>query len=338
MRLIEHCSLTDKHSFHLNANARYWADFDHEDELRSILTDHRFTNLPHLVVGGGSNLLFKGDYPGLLLHPDMKGMEVVAEEKGTVLIKVGAGVVWDDFVAASVAQVWSGAENLSGIPGCIGASPVQNIGAYGVEAKDLIVGVEAIDMANGQPVTLTHADCHFGYRDSVFKHTLKNALVVCRVTFRLSTHFHPNLGYGDLAARVKASGNITSVLVRETILAIRQEKLPDPDIQGNAGSFFMNPVIPAAHYQSLLTTYPDMPGWPQGDDVVKVPAAWCIERTGWKGRQLGGAAVHDKQPLVLVNKGTATPADVLQLSAGIQADVLAAFGITLKPEVLFIEA
>ena len=133
MRLIEHCSLTDKHSFHLNANARYWADFDHEDELRSILTDHRFTNLPHLVVGGGSNLLFKGDYPGLLLHPDMKGMEVLAEEKGTVLIKVGAGVVWDDFVAASVAQGWSGAENLSGIPGCVGASPVQNIGAYGVE-------------------------------------------------------------------------------------------------------------------------------------------------------------------------------------------------------------
>lgn len=336
MQLIEQCSLTDKHSFHLEAYARYWAEFSHEDEAVSLLTDHRFDALPRLVVGGGSNLLFTGDYPGLLLHPDIQGYDLVGEEKDAVLVKVGAGMKWDDLVAETVARGWSGAENLSGIPGCVGASPVQNIGAYGVEAKDLIVEVEALELATGHPVHLSQADCRFGYRDSVFKHRLKNALVVTRVTFRLSTRFQARLDYGDLAARVGSQGEPTPALVRETILAIRREKLPDPDTMGNAGSFFMNPVIQVAHYNNLLVSHPAMPGWPQADGTVKVPAAWCIEQTGWKGKQLGGAAVHARQPLVLVNKRGATPADLLQLSAAIQADVLATFGITLKPEVLFI--
>lgn len=338
MHIIEHCSLTDKHSFHLDAKARYWAEFSHEEEALALLSDQQFAGLPRFVVGGGSNLLFTADYPGLLLHPAIQGTSLVDEDKDTVFINVGAGETWDDFVAESVAKGWYGAENLSGIPGCVGASPVQNIGAYGVEAKDLIDEVEALDLVTGLSVKLNQAECRFGYRDSVFKHRLKNALVITRVRFRLSTRFQPNLNYGDLARRVMALGDSTPALVRDTILTIRHEKLPDPDNLGNAGSFFMNPVIPAAHYHSLLATYPDMPGWPQSDDTVKVPAAWCIERTGWKGKQLGGAAVHDKQPLVLVNKGGATATDLLNLSAGIQADVLSAFGIHLKPEVLFIQA
>lgn len=336
MRLIEQCSLTDKHSFHLEANARYWAEFSHEDEAVSLLTDHRFDQLPRLVVGGGSNLLFTKDYPGILIHPDIQGLDLVDEEKDTVLVKVGAGMKWDDLVAETVARGWSGAENLSGIPGCVGASPVQNIGAYGVEAKDLIIDVEALELSTGHSIHLNHADCQFGYRDSAFKHRFKNALVVTRVTFRFSTRFQANLNYGDLALRVEAQGTPTPALIRETILAIRREKLPDPDDLGNAGSFFMNPVIPATHYNTLLKSHPAMPGWAQADGNIKVPAAWCIEQTGWKGKQLGGAAVHARQPLVLVNKGGATPADLLQLSAAIQADVLATFGITLKPEVLFI--
>lgn len=338
MQLIEQCSLANKHSFHVEAKARFWAEFSHEDEALSLLSDRRLAGLPRFVVGGGSNLLFASDYPGVLIHPAIQGFTVVGVEKDTVLVKVGAGMPWDDFVAASVTQGWSGAENLSGIPGCIGASPVQNIGAYGVEAKDLIVEVEALDLTSHQPIRLKAAECQFGYRDSVFKHRLKNALIVTRVTYRLSTRFQANLTYGDLAKRVAVLGEPTQALVRETILAIRREKLPDPENQGNAGSFFMNPVIPADHYQSLLATFPDMPGWVQANEKVKVPAAWCIERTGWKGKQVGGAAVHNKQPLVLVNKGNATAADIIQLSASIQADVLATFGIQLKPEVLFIQA
>lgn len=336
MQLIEHCSLSDKHSFHLPVKARYWMDVEHEEALRSVLTDHRFANLPRVVVGGGSNLLFLGDYPGLLIHPSNQGIEVVAEEQHAVLVSVGAGVTWDDFVAASVAQGWSGAENLSGIPGCVGASPVQNIGAYGVEAKDLIVGVEAFDLSTGSFLRLSRDDCHFGYRNSVFKQTLLHT-VVYRVTYRLSTRFQPNLNYGDLAARVQATGTLTPASVRETVLAIRREKLPDPGLFGNAGSFFMNPIIPSEHYQTLKTDHPDIPGWPQPDGTVKVPAAWCIERAGWKGRHRGGAAVHDRQPLVLINKGTATPEDILQLAAAIQADVLSSFGIHLVPEVQLIE-
>lgn len=336
MLLLENCSLKHKHTFHLDLKTRYWADFESVEELHNILTDRTFQQLPVLPVGGGSNLLFTADFPGLLVHSAIKTMELIEESSDYVLIRVGSGVVWDDFVAHAVRQGWSGAENLSGIPGEVGASPVQNIGAYGAEAKDLVVSVEALNRKRCIMETFSHEACEFGYRESIFKKALKDQYVVCYVTFRLSTIFFPNMAYGDVATRVRMKGEPTPDILRQTILEIRGEKLPDPNITGNAGSFFMNPVITTNQYQALKQTYPDIPGWVLDEGRVKVSAAWCIEKTGWKGRQLGHVGVHPRQPLVLINLGEASAAEVIALSDKIRADVETLFGLSLKPEVLFI--
>jgi len=227
-------------------------------------------------------------------------------------------------------------ENLSGIPGDVGATPVQNIGAYGSEAKDSIVLVEALNMETLELKTFTNAECQFGYRDSIFKKELKNKFIVCYVTYSLSNHFKPNLKYGDLNERMEKAGGICLKNVRKAILEIRNSKLPDPQIIGNAGSFFMNPEIPKSQFEALKTHYPEMPSWPINEAIVKVSAAWFIDKAGWKGKSLGNAAVHDKQALVLVNLGNAVAADILNLSEHIIEDVKSQFGITLHPEVIFI--
>jgi len=336
MQLLENCSLKDKHTFHMEVKSRYWADFGSMEELCTILTDKKVEKLPRLAVGGGSNLLFTRDYPGILLHSTIKTIELVQEDEQTVLVKVGSGVVWDDFVANAVGKGWSGLENLSGIPGEVGASPVQNIGAYGSEAKDTIVSVEALNMETLQMEQFSNADCQFGYRNSIFKNSLKNRFIVCYVTYRLSKVLKENIQYGDLAGIVQNKGGINLHNIRQSILEIRAEKLPDPDITGNAGSFFMNPEIPADHYQSLKEKYPQMPGWPLVNGLVKISAAWCIDQAGWKGKSLGNAAVHNRQALVLVNPGQAEAADIVALSDRIIHDVNSLFGINLHPEVLFI--
>jgi UDP-N-acetylmuramate dehydrogenase len=336
MQIIENCALEAKHTFHIPASARYWADFANVTELRNLLTDSRFQNLPVLPVGGGSNLLFIHDYPGLLLHSCICDMEKIADEGDAIYIRVGSGVNWDALVDWTVQQGYSGLENLSGIPGEVGASPVQNIGAYGAEAKDSIHTVETIDLKTLEERHFTHAECRFGYRDSIFKKDLKNQFIVCHVIYKLSKTYKPNTKYGDLTVRLERLGGITLQNVRKAILEIRNEKLPNPDVMGNAGSFFMNPEIPDSDYQCLLKQYPQIPGWPLNNGKTKVSAAWCIDQLGWKGKHLGNAAVHDKQALVLINPGHATAKDIQILCESIIADVRNHFGIELHPEVLFI--
>lgn len=336
MQLVEHCSLKDKHTFHLDVNCRYWAEATDERDLVSILTDNRFADLPVFLIGAGSNVLFTSNFNGLMLHVGIQGIDIVREDDLSVEVRVGAGVVWDDLVEWAVKHHYSGIENLSGIPGCVGASPVQNIGAYGAEVKDVILEVEVLDRRTHEIKVLNREACQFSYRDSVFKHAFKNTFIVCRVVYRLSKCFHPNLGYGDLEKQVREKGEVTAKTIRDSILSIRELKLPDPDVFGNAGSFFMNPILPSETYNKLKQTYPSIPGWDLGNGQVKVPAAWCIEQAGWKGRELGGAGVHPNQPLVLINKGNATASDLLNLAERITSDVSALLGVTLKPEVLYV--
>jgi len=336
MRLVEHCSLKDKHTFHLDVNTRYWAEAADEKEIASILSDSRFADIPIFPIGAGSNLLFTSDFNGLLLHVDIQGIERVREDYLSVDVRVGAGVVWDDLVEWAVDHNLSGIENLSGIPGCVGASPVQNIGAYGAEVKDVIHIVEVMDRQTLEIKKFKQEECLFSYRDSIFKHAYKNRFIVCWVVYRLSKKFCPNLSYGDLGTRVREKGEVTLASIRDNVLLIRELKLPNPDVFGNAGSFFMNPILSVEEYKTLKTDFPSMPGWELGDGRMKVPAAWCIEQAGWKGRDLGGAGVHPGQPLVLINKGSATASDILKLAEHIEMDVFKKFGLSLKPEVLYI--
>jgi len=266
----------------------------------------------------------------------LRTIELIREEAQSVLVRVGSGVVWDDFVAYVVGKGWCGVENLSGIPGEVGASPVQNIGAYGAEAKDTIVLVEALNLETLQMQRFSNADCQFGYRDSIFKKSLKNRFMVCYVIYKLSTVLNANIRYGDMDRRIQEKGGVNLQNIREAILEIRSEKLPDPSIIGNAGSFFMNPQIQAEQYQRLKKLWPEMPGWTLENGKIKVSAAWCIDQAGWKGRSLGNAAVHDRQALVLVNPGYATAAEMVALSDRIIHDVKAKFDIDLHPEVLFV--
>lgn len=335
MPLFENIQLRDKHTFHLNASSRYWADYESVDELVNILKDKRFDGLPIFPVGGGSNLLFTQDYPGLLVHSALCTLEAT-EMDAEVHLRAGSGVVWDDLVAFAVEHAWSGLENLSGIPGEVGASPVQNIGAYGSEAKDSILLVEALNVETMQVQTFTNEACQFGYRDSIFKKGLKDKFIVLYVTYCLSKTFTPNLKYGDLNERMEKAGGPSLSNVRNAVLEIRGSKLPDPLLIGNAGSFFMNPEIPLVQFEAIKLRFPEIPAWPLGEDKIKISAAWCIDKAGWKGKSLGNAAVHDKQALVLINSGKAEATDIINLSNRIIQDVQALFGIQLHPEVIFI--
>lgn len=320
----------------MEASTRFWADFESVEELCNLLKDKRFIEYPKFSIGGGSNLLFTRDYPGLLLHSTLHSIDSTECANGNVLVRAGSGVLWDDLVDYTVEHGLSGLENLSGIPGEVGASSIQNIGAYGSEAKDSIELVEALELETLEMKSFSNVDCKFGYRDSIFKKDLKNKFIVCYVTYNLSKVFIPNLKYGDLNERMEKAGGISLKNVRKAILEIRNSKLPDPQIIGNAGSFFMNPEISKIQFEKLKIKFPDMPYWPLSEDRVKVSAAWCIDKAGWKGKKLGNAAVHDKQALVLVNPGNAVAADIINLSDRIMEDVKAQFGIQLHPEVIFI--
>jgi UDP-N-acetylmuramate dehydrogenase len=269
--------------------------------------------------------------------PELKKHEIVYEDDEAVHVRVGAGEVWDDFVAYAVNQGWYGAENLSLIPGEVGASAVQNIGAYGMEAKDLIVNVEALDVTTGNDSVFTNTECRYAYRESIFKKEWKGRYIITYVTYRLSKSPQFHLEYGNVKGELEKQGcELTLKNVRDVIIRIREAKLPDPKVQGNAGSFFMNPVIPRMQYESLLAKYPEMPHYKVDEEWVKVPAAWMIDRCGWKGKRMGNAGVHDKQALVLVNCGGATGQEIITLSQHIQQSVYESFRIAIVPEVNFI--
>jgi UDP-N-acetylmuramate dehydrogenase len=339
--------LQSRHTFGMDVKTRLWVEYDTVDDLRQLLAAPDELPRPWLCIGGGSNLLFGGDYPGTMLHSAIRGYEVTHEDADTVTVKVGAGEVWDDLVAYTLQQGWSGAENLSLIPGEVGASAVQNIGAYGLEAKDLIQEVFTVEVATGQPRVFRVEECAYGYRDSVFKRALKGRYIVTHVSYRLSKIPVYRLDYGNIRAElekrlgpipadVSAVPNLSPALVRQVIIDIRRAKLPDPKEEGNAGSFFMNPVVDEAVYTRLLGEYPDMPHYPAGPGKVKIPAAWLIDRAGWKGRTVGHAGVHHRQALVLVNRGGATGQEVMHLAEQICQSVKKQFGVEIHPEVNYV--
>ncbi len=290
---------------------------------------------PFLHIGGGSNLLFTKDYDGLILHSRIEGIEVTEEDDRFVSVRVGAGVVWDDFVAYCVEHGWYGAENLSLIPGEVGASAVQNIGAYGVEVKDLITAVETVNIQAEERVYLVE-ECGYTYRNSIFKRPENKATFVTYVRFRLSKEEHYTLDYGTIRQELEKYPSLTLSVVRKVIIAIRESKLPDPKVMGNAGSFFMNPIVPKEELEALQQEYPRIPYYELADGRVKIPAGWMIDQCGWKGKALGPAAVHDKQALVLVNRGGAKGSDIIALSDAVRASVREKFGIDIHPEVNFI--
>ena len=332
MTIRDNCSLADRNTFGMDVRANSLIDWASTDELKNALQD---IEKPVLMIGGGSNLLFMGDFKGTVLHSTISSIEIIGSTDDHVHVKVGAGVVWDDFVAWCCINGFWGVENLSAIPGEVGASAVQNIGAYGVEAKDVIDTVQTICLADGSERDFSNAECNYAYRQSIFKNELKGQYAVAYVIYTLSKVPQPRLGYGALEQEVERLGGPTLANIRQAVIAIRESKLPDPKVLGNAGSFFMNPVISEQEFNIIRSNYPDVPSYPaQGG--VKVPAGWLIEKTGWKGRSLGPAAVYEKQALVLVNKGGATGADVKRLADTIIADVKQKFGITLSTEVNYI--
>lgn len=319
-------------TFGIEARAAEFIDYTDARDLSDIFPLAGVARWLH--IGGGSNLLFTRDYDGLVLHSSATGVEVVAEDDETVDVRACAGLGWDDFVSMCVGRGWTGAENLSLIPGEVGASAVQNIGAYGVEACDLIRRVETFDTENRCHRTFGVGECGYSYRDSRFKH--EKQYIVTHVTYRLSKRFKPDLSYGNLSSIFAGQEDrLTPAALREAVIGVRRAKLPDPEVTGNAGSFFMNPVVSEDKYRQLLSVYPSMPAYKVAGGV-KLPAGWLIDRCGWKGRSLGRAGVHPMQALVLVNLGGATAEDIMRLAATIEADVADKFGVAIKPEVNYI--
>ncbi len=331
MIIRENYSLKAHNTFGIDARCRQFVEFSSVEEGQQTAAMLRTSATPYIIIGGGSNLLLTRDFDGIVVRSAIMGRELSSPTD----ITVGSGECWDELVDYSIAQGLYGAENLSLIPGDVGASAVQNIGAYGVEVKDLILCVEAVEIASGEVVTLLAEDCGYGYRQSRFKHEWKNRYLITRVTYRLSTVFTPHLDYGNIRSELDREGiaEPTARELRNAIIRIRNAKLPDPKVQGNAGSFFMNPIVGRKEYELLAAQYQGMPHYEVDADHVKIPAGWMIDQCGWKGKSLGRAGVHDKQALVLVNRGGATGAEIVALSDAIRRDVCDKFGIDIHPEV-----
>jgi UDP-N-acetylmuramate dehydrogenase len=304
-----------------------------EEELADIFKCGKYDNMPVLVMGGGSNILFTKNYDGLVIFPSMKGITIVGEEKDYIFIKVGSGIPWDDFVEYCNDRNWGGIENLSGIPGMTGASPVQNIGAYGSDVSGVILSVRYFDMKRGIFDELKTGECKFGYRNSIFKQELKNRAVITHVTFRLAKNPVINIGYADVTAALAGVETPGIRDVRRAILEIRNSKLPDPKITGNCGSFFKNPVIDADMAISLKAGYPDLKLYPETGGRYKLPAGWLIEKCGFKGYREGNVGVHSMQALVLLAYEGATGNELLDLAKKIRAAVSEKFGTDIEPEV-----
>ncbi|GLL56925.1 UDP-N-acetylenolpyruvoylglucosamine reductase [Bacteroides finegoldii] len=324
-------SLLPYNTFGIDVSASRFLEYASVAELKEYIAQGAVTT-PFLHIGGGSNLLFTKDYDGLILHSRVGGIEVTAEDSQTVSLRVGAGVVWDDFVACCVEHGWYGAENLSLIPGEVGASAVQNIGAYGVEVKDLITAVETVNV-QGYGRVYSVEECEYAYRSSIFKRPENKSVFVTYVRFRLSKEERYTLDYGTIRQELAKYPAPTLPIVRKVIIEIRESKLPDPKVMGNAGSFFMNPIVAKEKLEALQRDYPRIPYYELPDGRVKIPAGWMIDQCGWKGKSLGPAAVHDKQALVLVNRGGAKGSDIVALSDAVRASVRDKFGIDIHPEV-----
>ena len=327
---LKNYNLKAHNTFGIDAKCSRFLEYESVAEAQEVAKILRESAIPYIIIGGGSNLLLTKDYEGIVVHSACKGVE----RKGNSLI-CGSGEVWDDIVAKSITMQLYGAENLSLIPGDVGASAVQNIGAYGSEVKDLISKITAVEISTGTVREFNHTECEYGYRQSRFKHEWKNRFLIISVEYELSEAFQPRLDYGNIRAELERR-NIaepTAQQLRDTIIDIRNAKLPDPKVMGNAGSFFMNPIVSREKYEQLAAQYEGMPHYEIDADHVKIPAGWMIDQCGWKGKSLGRAGVHDKQALVLVNRGGATGAEIVALCEAIQKDVKVKFDIDIHPEV-----
>ncbi len=333
-KLIPNFSLKDNNSFRLDVRANYWLTITSpEDWTEAIGRYPHLLEEERLIIGGGTNLLFLADFDGMILSPDISGYSITYQDTDVIEIAVGAGVEWDDFVAYCVGNGWYGVENLSLIPGKVGAAPFQNIGAYGAEAGSVITRVDGINLETSLPESYSQNQCRFSYRSSIFKEQLCDRLMITSVTFRLRKQGEVDCGYGDIEQTIKEFGVPNLQNMRKVVIQIRESKLPDPKKIGNAGSFFKNPVVAEEVAAALEELLPGLPVYQMLDGFVKIGAGFLIEKAGWKGYQMGRAAVHDRQALVLVNRGGATGPEILKLSKAIQEDVLIKFGVTLEREV-----
>lgn len=336
IKVEENASLKALNTFGIDAKAKYLCRITEIEQLTELINSQLYKKEEHYILGGGSNVLFTGDFNGLLIKVDLHGIQIIEETNHFVKVKVAAGENWHAFVQQAVRNDWGGIENLSLIPGTMGAAPMQNIGAYGVEIQSLIENVEGIDMSSGHLRVFSKDECEFGYRESAFKRGLKKKYFISSVTLRLTKKRHQlNTSYGAIKETLHEMGvtEVTIQNISEAVIKIRQSKLPDPLVVGNAGSFFKNPTIASSHYKKLLQSYSTMPGYQVDNQNIKVPAGWLIEQCGWKGKTIKNIGVHPKQALVIVNYGGGSGAEILTLAKQIQASVSQKFEINLTPEV-----
>ena len=329
MKDLRNYSLKQHNTFGIDVRCKRFVEFDSEDEVVKFVTGGELTE-PFFVLGGGANILFTKDFNGTILHSAIKDVH-----RDGNLLRFGSGVEWDSVVSYAVENGLYGSENLSIIPGDVGASAVQNIGAYGVEVKDLIKSVEAIDLRSGEKVVFSNEDCRYGYRQSRFKNEWKGRYFITYVTYRFEKEFRPKLEYGNILSYLESHGknNPTAQELRNAIIEIRNSKLPDTKVLGNGGSFFINPIVGRAKFEELRKDYPEMPHYTIDEEHEKIPAGWLIEKCGWKGKSLGRAGVYEKQALVLVNRGGASGEEILNLCRAICDDVKKQFDIEIHPEV-----
>lgn len=331
--IYENVSLKKFNTFGLNVRADHLATFKLEENAIHFLKHHKGTEQKCLIIGQGSNLLFTEDYHGTIIHPEMEGITLEGKKGDDVIISAGAGVIWDKLVESTVNNGLGGLENLSLIPGHVGAVPVQNIGAYGAEVRNTIVRVRALSLEDGSVREFANEECRFGYRDSIFKRELNGKYLITKVYFKLSTKPKLCLEYGSLKEEVNKLGSTSLGNVRNIVIKTRQSKLPDPELIGNAGSFFKNPVVSNSVVNDLKAKYPKLPVFKDPSGSAKLAAGWLIEQCGWKGKRIGEAGVHDKQALVIVNHGNATGKELFDLSEQIKISVAEKFGIVLEREV-----
>ena len=325
--------LTRHNTFGVHARASLFGTPENIEELEGILSSFNHREHRFLVIGEGSNILFTGDFHGLVLNPRMKGIEVVEEDGSDVVVTVGAAENWDTWVRIAGEKGWYGLENLSRIPGSVGAAPVQNIGAYGSELKDHFAWLEAYDLQEMKEVRLTAEECDFGYRSSIFKLKERDRYIITRVTFRLNREPRLQLGYGNLEKSFREAGGKSPGDLRKVVIAIRDQKLPDPAKTGNAGSFFKNPLVDRTIFKCIRAEFGEIPHYPERDNMVKIPAAWLIEQAGWKGKTIGNVGTWPVQPLVIMNHGGATGKEILEFSERIREDIDRKFNVSLEREV-----
>jgi UDP-N-acetylmuramate dehydrogenase len=332
LQLLSDFSLLVHNTFGFDARARHAMHIDSVDAAVALATDPRIANMPQLVLGGGSNIVLTRDFDGVALIVGITGKRLIGEDDDAWLVEAGAGENWHGFVAWTLAHGMPGLENLALIPGTVGAAPIQNIGAYGLEMGERFERLSAVELATGERADFDRAACAFGYRDSFFKRAGRGRFMITSVVFRLPKAWTPRADYADVARALEAAAKPDAQAIFDAVVAVRRAKLPDWTVLGNAGSFFKNPVVSATAFETLKQREPGVVSYSQADGQVKLAAGWLIDQCGWKGRGIGGAAVHDRQALVLVNRGGATGAQVLELAEAIKRDVLARFGVDLEME------